>query len=245
MSSFCRTRASIRSPTLTDLVRVDVVADRELLGRDHALGLVADVEEDLVAVDLHDDALHDVAVLEVAERGLHGLHQFFRACSPRPPVRAWRRRGSSRRRGCCRAGLRGYGLGRVRLLGRSSRCPARCLGPSSTVSAVSGLPRSWSRCHSCGGSPSGTRGSPHRGLGFATRRASDPRAAGRVGDQRKRRQSARTARSRSQPHREPGRPRMAREGGRRDVAMSADRHVRLSGPRERPPTSSHRDRRRP
>ena len=32
-----------------DLVRVDVVADRQLLGRDDALGLVADVEQHLVA----------------------------------------------------------------------------------------------------------------------------------------------------------------------------------------------------
>jgi hypothetical protein len=47
------------------------VADRQLLGWDHAFGLVADVEEDLVAIDLHDDAFHDVAVFEVAERRLH------------------------------------------------------------------------------------------------------------------------------------------------------------------------------
>ena len=37
-----------------DLVRVDVVADRQLLGRDDALGLVADVEQHLVGVDLDD-----------------------------------------------------------------------------------------------------------------------------------------------------------------------------------------------
>ena len=38
-----------------DLVRVDVVADRELARRDHALRLEADVEQHLVAVDLDDD----------------------------------------------------------------------------------------------------------------------------------------------------------------------------------------------
>ena len=37
-----------------DLVRVDVVADRELARRDDALGLEADVEQHLVAVDLDD-----------------------------------------------------------------------------------------------------------------------------------------------------------------------------------------------
>ena len=57
---------------LHDLVRVDVVADRELLARDHALRLVADVQQDLVAVDLDDRAFHDVPVVEVTERLLHG-----------------------------------------------------------------------------------------------------------------------------------------------------------------------------
>ena len=53
---------------LDDLVGVDVVLDRQLAGGDDALGLVADVEEDLVAVDLDDDALDDVAVVEVLDR---------------------------------------------------------------------------------------------------------------------------------------------------------------------------------
>ena len=51
------------------LVRVDVVADRQLLAGNDPFGLVADVEQDLVAVDLHDGALHQVPVVEV----LHGL----------------------------------------------------------------------------------------------------------------------------------------------------------------------------
>ena len=51
-----------------DLVGVDVVADRKLANRDDALGLEADVEEDLVLVDLHDGSLDDVAVVELDDR---------------------------------------------------------------------------------------------------------------------------------------------------------------------------------
>ena len=47
-----------------DLVRVEVVADGELPGRDHSFGLEADVEQHLVLVDLHDLARDDVTVLE-------------------------------------------------------------------------------------------------------------------------------------------------------------------------------------
>ncbi len=53
---------------LHDLVRIDVVADRELFARDHALGLVADVEQHLIGVDLHDLAVHEVAVVERDDR---------------------------------------------------------------------------------------------------------------------------------------------------------------------------------
>ena len=53
-----------------DLVRVDVVADRQLLDRDDALGLVADVEQHLVGVDLDDRAGDDVAVVELDDRGV-------------------------------------------------------------------------------------------------------------------------------------------------------------------------------
>src|SRR5690606_35440037 len=51
-----------------DLVRVDVVADRQFAAGDDALGLVADVEQDLVPVDLHHRALDDLAVLDRDER---------------------------------------------------------------------------------------------------------------------------------------------------------------------------------
>ena len=64
LSSFWRTRASMSSPRRDDLGRVDVVADRQLAAGDHALGLVADVEQDLVLVDLDHLALDDLAVLD-------------------------------------------------------------------------------------------------------------------------------------------------------------------------------------
>ena len=48
-----------------DLVRVDVVADAELASRDDALALVADVEQHFVLVDLDDDAVDELAVLDV------------------------------------------------------------------------------------------------------------------------------------------------------------------------------------
>src|SRR5690606_38789078 len=50
-----------------DLFGVDVVLDRQLAGKDHALGLVTDIEENLVPVDLDDGALDDVPVVEVLD----------------------------------------------------------------------------------------------------------------------------------------------------------------------------------
>ena len=47
-----------------DIAGVDVVADAQLAGRYDALGLVADVEQDLFLVDPDDGALHDLAVLD-------------------------------------------------------------------------------------------------------------------------------------------------------------------------------------
>src|ERR1035437_2860815 len=51
-----------------DLGRVDVVLDGELTGGDDPLGLVADVEQDLVTVDLDDDSFDDIAIAEVLDR---------------------------------------------------------------------------------------------------------------------------------------------------------------------------------
>ena len=50
------------------VVRVDGLADRQLVGGDDALALVADVDEDLVVVDAHDVAGDDVALFEGGER---------------------------------------------------------------------------------------------------------------------------------------------------------------------------------
>ena len=58
-----------------DLRGVDVVADGELSDRDHALGLEADVEEDLVAVDLDHGALDQVTVLELDDGAGHGVFE--------------------------------------------------------------------------------------------------------------------------------------------------------------------------
>ena len=41
--------------------------DGQLASEDDAFGLVADVEEDLITVDLDDSALDDVAVIEVLD----------------------------------------------------------------------------------------------------------------------------------------------------------------------------------
>ena len=52
---------------LDDIVRVDVVLDRQLAGRDDALGLITDVEQNLVSVDLDDGPLDNVSVVEVLD----------------------------------------------------------------------------------------------------------------------------------------------------------------------------------
>jgi len=51
-----------------DLGGVDVVLDGQFAGGDDTLGLVTDVEQDLVAVDLDDDSFDDVAVIKVLDR---------------------------------------------------------------------------------------------------------------------------------------------------------------------------------
>ena len=51
-----------------DLVGVDVMLDGQLAGGDDALGLVADVEQHFVAVDLHHVAVDDVALFEGLQR---------------------------------------------------------------------------------------------------------------------------------------------------------------------------------
>ncbi len=61
-----------RVADVDDLTGVHVVLDGQLAGGDDALGLVADVEEDLVAVHLDDRAFDDVAVVEVLDGRVNG-----------------------------------------------------------------------------------------------------------------------------------------------------------------------------
>jgi hypothetical protein len=62
---------------LDDLVGIDVVLDGQLARGNDALGLVADVEQDLVSIDLDDGAFDNVAVVEVldglVDRGEEGF----------------------------------------------------------------------------------------------------------------------------------------------------------------------------
>jgi hypothetical protein len=53
------------------------VLDREFLGGDHPFGLVADIEKDLVAVDLDNGAGDDVAVIEILDGFVDGLKEGF------------------------------------------------------------------------------------------------------------------------------------------------------------------------
>ena len=66
-SSFWRTSASTSSPSETSSAGVDRAPDRQLVDRDDALGLVADVDQDLVLVDTDDEAGDDVTLVEVGE----------------------------------------------------------------------------------------------------------------------------------------------------------------------------------
>jgi hypothetical protein len=54
------------------------VLDGQLARGDDALGLVADVEQDLVAVDLDDRAFDDVTIVEVLDRGVDGGEEVLR-----------------------------------------------------------------------------------------------------------------------------------------------------------------------
>ena len=62
-------------PQRYHLCRVDTVPDGEFTGRNHALGLVADVDEDLVLVDPYNGSLYELAVFEVQHRGQIGLFE--------------------------------------------------------------------------------------------------------------------------------------------------------------------------
>ena len=66
-SSLVRTSASISSPSVDLVGRIDRAPDRELRDRDDALRLVADVDEDLVLVHADDLAVHDLALVDRRE----------------------------------------------------------------------------------------------------------------------------------------------------------------------------------
>jgi hypothetical protein len=55
-----------------NICRVDIVFDGQLPRRDNALGLVADVEEHFVTVDLDDGAFDDVAIVEIFDGLIDG-----------------------------------------------------------------------------------------------------------------------------------------------------------------------------
>src|SRR5207302_7520553 len=85
----------------------------ELPGRDDALRLVADVQEDLVLVDLHHRALDDVAVVELDDRArdrvLEGHPvEVVRHHLPRGVVVCVAQRPGARVTGGCGAGLVGH-----------------------------------------------------------------------------------------------------------------------------------------
>src|SRR5699024_81687 len=64
---------------LDDLGGIDIVLDRQLARQDDAFGLVADVDEHLVAVDLDDGAFNDVSVVEVLDGLVDGGEEVVRA----------------------------------------------------------------------------------------------------------------------------------------------------------------------
>src|SRR5665647_1669032 len=67
-----------RVTDLDDVTGVDVVLDGQLARGDHTLGLVADVQEDFVAVNLDDGAFDDVAVIEVLDGCVDCGEEVFR-----------------------------------------------------------------------------------------------------------------------------------------------------------------------
>ena len=60
-----------------DVEGVHIMLDGEFLGRDDTFGLVTDVEQDLVPVDLDDGAGDDVTVVEVLDGGVDGQRELF------------------------------------------------------------------------------------------------------------------------------------------------------------------------
>ena len=62
---------------LDDVIRIDVVLNREFLGGNDTLGLVANVKKNFIVVDLDDSSFDDVAVIEVLDRLVYCGEQGF------------------------------------------------------------------------------------------------------------------------------------------------------------------------
>ena len=60
---------------LDDLVRIDVLLDGKFAGGDDALGLVADIQEDLVVIDLDDGTFDQITIVEVLDGGIDCLDE--------------------------------------------------------------------------------------------------------------------------------------------------------------------------
>src|SRR5205807_259950 len=60
-----------------DLIGVDVVLDRQFAGRNNAFGLVTDVEQDFVPVNLDDGPFDDVAIVEVFDCFIDGSEKIL------------------------------------------------------------------------------------------------------------------------------------------------------------------------
>ena len=96
-----------------DIRRVDVVLDGQLPGGDNALGLVADVEQHFVTVDLDDGAFDDIAIVEVLDRLVDGGEEVLL----RPDIvdrNLLRGRGGG--------GVGGHAVGCSEGIGSSGRC---------------------------------------------------------------------------------------------------------------------------
>ena len=58
---------------LDDFVRINVLLDGKLTGGDDTLSLVADVEQDLVVIDLDDGTFDQITIIEVLDGGIDCL----------------------------------------------------------------------------------------------------------------------------------------------------------------------------
>ena len=60
---------------LDDFVRINVLLDGKLAGGDDTLGLVADVQEDVVVIDRDDGTLNQITIIEVLDGGIDCLDE--------------------------------------------------------------------------------------------------------------------------------------------------------------------------